>query len=157
MVRGNTTHGKINGVVQLRNELKIWNPQKKLVLHNSREMLSRLLNRQIRTYAQPTKKKCNDFYPKYAICMMFLCFWSKMIEYDNLNVVWCYGSCLSSLLIFPFCLKACLALCCLSSFLMQCFTNQDSNCVCDDNFVTQEMIPRYATRWWYVCYGKYDH
>ena len=24
------------------------------------------------------------------------------------------------------------------------FTNQDSNCVCDDNFVTQEMIPRYA-------------
>ena len=22
---------------------------------------------------------------------------------------------------------------------MQCFTNQDSNCVCDDNFVTQDM------------------
>ena len=29
--------------------------------------------------------------------------------------------------------------------------NQDSNCVCDDNLVTQEMIPRYAPRW----YGMY--
>mgnify|MGYP007104234702 CR=1 FL=1 len=47
---------------------------------------------------------------------------------------------ISSLLIFPLCLKAWVALSLLSSFLMQNFTNQDSNCVCDDNFVTQEMI-----------------
>ena len=24
-----------------------------------------------KTCAQPTKQKCNDFYPKYAICMVF--------------------------------------------------------------------------------------
>ena len=52
-----------------------------LLLHNTRETLARLHNRRIRTCAQPTKQKCNDFYPKYAICMMFLCYdprWSSM-------------------------------------------------------------------------------
>jgi hypothetical protein len=58
---------------------------------------------------------------------------------------------ISSLLIFSFCLKACLALSLLSSFLMQNFTIQDSNCVSYDNLVTQEMILRYAPRW----YGMY--
>ena len=53
-------------------------------------------------------------------------------------------------------LKSLLAICVLSSFLMQCLTNQDSNCVCDAKFVTQEIIPIYATMM-YVCYGKYDH
>ena len=62
----------------------------------------------------------------------------------------------SSLFFFPFCLKACLDLSLLSSFLMQCFMNLDHNCVCDENFVTQEMIPRYAPMIWYVCYVKYD-
>ena len=32
------------------------------------------------------------------------------------------------------------------------FTNQDSNCVCDDIFVTHKLIPRYAPRL-YVLYG----
>ena len=32
------------------------------------------------------------------------------------------------------------------------FMNQDSNCVCDDNFVTHKLIPRYAPRL-YVLYG----
>ena len=41
------THGQINGVMQPRNELKMWNPWKMHVLHNSREMLARLLNRRI--------------------------------------------------------------------------------------------------------------
>ena len=30
-------------------------------------------------------------------------------------------------------------------------TNQGSNCVCDDNFVTHERIPRYAP----LCYDMY--
>ena len=54
---------------------------KMLLLHNTRETLARLHNRRIRTCAQPTKQKCNDFYPKYAICMIFQCFdprWSSM-------------------------------------------------------------------------------
>ena len=42
------THRLINGVVQPRNEHKMWNPRKTLVLHNSREILARLLNRRIR-------------------------------------------------------------------------------------------------------------
>ena len=121
---------------------------KMLLLHNTRETLARLHNRRIRTCAQPTKQKCNDFYSNYAICMMFLFFdprWSSM------TILMLYDAMVLAYKLFaylPFCLKACLALCCLSSFLMQCFTNQDSNCVCDDNPVTQEMIPRYATRWY---------
>ena len=55
------THGQINEVVQPRNELKIWNPWKMLLLHNTRETLARLLNRQIRTCAQPIRDKTYGF------------------------------------------------------------------------------------------------
>ena len=89
--------------MQPRNEHKMWNPRKTLVLHNSRETLARLLNRRIR-HLCTTYKMQNvwAFYPKYAMCMMFPVFfsrWSKMIGYDNLmcNVVWCYGYCLQAL------------------------------------------------------------
>ena len=58
---------------------------------------------------------------------------------------------ISSLLIFPLCLKALVALSLLSSSLMQNFMNQDSNCVCDENLVTHKFMPRYAPRW----YGMY--
>ena len=34
------THRYINGIVQPRNEHKMWSPQKTLVLHNSRETLA---------------------------------------------------------------------------------------------------------------------
>ena len=37
------------------------------------------------------------------------------------------------------------------------FTNQDSNCVCDDNFVTQKLIPRYAPLWYGMYAMEYDH
>ena len=99
------THRWINGVVQPRNELKIWNPQKMLLLQNSRETLAQLLNRRIRHLCTPYKRpECNDFYPKYVMYIwlsMFLSRWSKMIGYDNLicNVVWCYGYCLQASLL----------------------------------------------------------
>ena len=98
--------------MQPRNELKMWNPWKMLLLHNSRETLARLINRRIRHLCTTYRRqKCNDFYPKYAMCMMFpLVFsrWSKMIGYDNLmrNVVWWYGTCLQALCSLFFCLKA---------------------------------------------------
>ena len=121
---------------------------KMLLLHNTREMLAQLHNRRIWTCAQPTKQNCNDFYPKYAICMVFRWYDPR---WPSMTILMLYDAKVLAYKLFaylPFFLKACLALCCLSSFLMQCFTNQDSNCVCDDNFVTQEMITRYATRWY---------
>ena len=42
-------------------------------------------------------------------------------------------------------------------FSMQNFTNQDSNCVCYDNFVTHKLIPRYAPRWSGMYAMEYDH
>ena len=74
----------------------MWNPQKTLVLHNSRETLTRLLNRRIR-HLCTTYKMQNvwTFYPKYAMCMLFPVFrtqWSKMIKYDTIwyicNALW---------------------------------------------------------------------
>ena len=124
---------------------------KMLLLHNTRETLARLHNRRIRTCAQPTKQKCNDFYPKYALCMMFRWYdprWSSM------TILMLYDAMVLAYKLFAYLfllLKSLFGSLCLSSFLMQCFTNQDSNCVCDDNLVTQKMIPRYATRW----YGMY--
>ena len=110
----------------------MWKPLKTLVLHNSRETLARLLNRRIRHLCTIYKmQNVWTFYPKYAMCMMFRCFEHKMIQDDQVwyDFLWCYGSCLQASLSFSFCLKACLALSLLSSFLMQNFTNQDSNWV----------------------------
>ena len=109
----------------------MWNSQKTLVLHNSRETLARLLNRRIR-HLCTTYKMQNvwAFDPKNAMCMMFPVFsrWSKMIGYDNLmcNVVWCYGSCLQDLCSLFLLLKS------LFFFNMATYAkciNQDSNCV----------------------------
>ena len=62
------THGYIKGVVQPRNEHKMWNPWKTLVLHSSRETLARLLNRRIRHLCTTYKmQNVPTFYPKYAI------------------------------------------------------------------------------------------
>ena len=98
--------------MQPRNEHKMWNPQKTLVLHNSRETLARLLNRRI--WHLCTTYKMQNIWaldPKNAVCMMFPMFfsrWSKMIGYDNLmcNMVWCYGYCLQALCSLFLCLKA---------------------------------------------------
>ena len=108
----------------------MWNPHKMLLLHNTRETLARLLNSRIldlcTTYKAKMQRLLSQVCYMYGIPMI----WSKMIEYDNLNVVWCYGSFLWDLcLSFPLCLKAWMALSLLSSFLMQNFTNRDSNCV----------------------------
>ena len=87
---------------------------------------------------------------------------SKMIEYDNLNVVWRYGSCLKSLcLSFLFCLKACLALSLLSSFDGHlCKTSRTKLAIVymlwqpcetrDGTKICTKMI-------WYACNGSYDH
>ena len=45
----------------------------------------------------------------------------------------------------------------LSSFLMQNFTKQDSNCVCYDNFVTHKLISRYAPLLYGMYAMEYDH
>ena len=45
----------------------------------------------------------------------------------------------------------------LSSFLMQNFMNQDSNFACDDTFVTQNMMPRYAPLWYGMYAMEYEH
>ena len=37
------------------------------------------------------------------------------------------------------------------------FMNQDSNCVCDDNFVTHKLMPRYAPLWYGMYVMEYDH
>ena len=80
------THGQINGVVQPRNELKMWNPRKMLLLHNSREMLARLLNRRIRHLCTTYRRqKCNDFYPKYAMYMMFRCYNPRSEKHQPTN------------------------------------------------------------------------
>ena len=58
--------------------------------------------------------------------------WSKMIEYDNLNVVWCYDSCLKLFSYLFLFLKGLFGSFNFDLFLwplMQNFTNQDSNCV----------------------------
>ena len=102
---------------------------KMLLLHNTRETLERLHNRRIRTCAQPTKQKCNDFYPKYAICMIFLWYdprWSSMtilMLYDAMVLAYKIFAYLSILL------KSLFGSLCGSSFLMQCLTNQDNNWV----------------------------
>ena len=107
---------------------------KMLLLHNTRETLARLHNRRIRTCAQPTKQKCNDFYPKYAICMMFLCFdprWSSMtilMLYDAMVLAYKLFAYLSSLL------KSLVGSFTFELFSHAKLTNQGSNCVCDDNF-----------------------
>ena len=65
------THGWINEVVQPRNEHKMWNPRKTLMLHNTRETLARLLNRRIRTCAQPMRDKRIDFLSQLCyVCMI---------------------------------------------------------------------------------------
>ena len=37
------------------------------------------------------------------------------------------------------------------------FMNQDSNCVCYDNFVTHKRIPRYAPLWYDMYAMEYDY
>ena len=102
--------------MQPRNEHKMWNPWKKLMLHNSREMLARLLYRRIR-HLCTTYKMQNvwAFYPKYAIYVWFPVFltrWSKMIKYDTIwYIVMHYDTMLwllltSSLFTLFLCLKA---------------------------------------------------
>ena len=60
------TRKEISGVMQPRMSQNV-ESTKMLLLHNTRETLARLHNRRIRTCAQPTKQKCNDFYPKYDV------------------------------------------------------------------------------------------
>ena len=143
--------------MQPRNELKMWNPRKTLVLHNSRETLARLLNRRIR-HLCTTYKMQNGwaFYSKYAMCMMFPMFfsrWSKMIGYDNLicNVVWCYGSCLQASLLFLFCLEA-YSFFCMATFA-RC-TNQDSNCIYAGTNLRHNRWYDDTNMIWYVCNGR---
>ena len=82
------THGSINGVVQPRNEHKMWSPRKALVLHNSRETLARLLNRRIR-HLCTTYKMQNvwDFYSKYAMCMMFPCSYQDDPRWSDMTIL----------------------------------------------------------------------
>ena len=91
-----------------KDEHKMWNLGKTLMLHNSIETLAQLLNRRIRHLCTTYKmQNVSTFYPKYGMYDVPVV-WSKMIGYDNLicNVVWCYGYCLQASLIFLFCLKA---------------------------------------------------
>ena len=37
------------------------------------------------------------------------------------------------------------------------FMNHDSNCVCDDKFVTHKLISRYAPLWYGMYAMEYDH
>ena len=37
------------------------------------------------------------------------------------------------------------------------FTNQGSNCVCDDNFATHKLISRYAPLWYDMYAMEYDY
>src|SRR3989337_2262130 len=94
--------------MQPRNELRMWNPRKTLVLHNTRETLARLLNRRIRTCAQPIRDKTYG-------CLSHLCYVCMspgelvtMIQDDQIcYVMWrCYGYCLQLGALFLFCLKA---------------------------------------------------
>ena len=61
-----------------KDEHKMWNPWKTLVLHNSRETLARLLNRRIR-HLCTTYKMQNGYtlYPKYAMYVWFPVFLSR--------------------------------------------------------------------------------
>ena len=146
--------------MQPRNEHKMWNPWKRLVLHNSRETLAWLLYRRIRHLCTTYKmQNVSTFYPKYAMYDVPVV-WSKMIGYDNLicNGVWCYGTCLQASLLFLFCLKS------YSSslfFWMATMRNAHTTIAivymrektCDTRYDTNIC----ATMVWYVCYGKYDH
>ena len=139
----------------------VWNPRKTLVLHKSREMLARLLNRRIQHLCTPYKRqKCNNFYPKYAMYVWFLVFltrWSKMIGYDNLicNVVWCYGYCLQALWPLLLFLKSLFSFFYMATYA-KC-TNQDSNCVYAGTILWHKRWYNDTNMMWYVCNERVDH
>ena len=115
--------------MQPRNDHKMWNPRKTLVLHNSRETLAQLLNRRIRHLCTTYKmQNVSTFYPKYAMYVWFPVIrtgWSKMINMVVWYAMWrCYGYCLQALC-FLFAYKLILFL---YGHYAKC-TNQDSNCV----------------------------
>ena len=132
----------------------MWNPRKMLLLHNSRETLAWFLNRRIRhlctTYR---RKKCNDFYPKYAIYVWFPVFlsrWSDMTilcnVYDAMALAYKLLALSFSLLKSLFFFLICMAT------LAQC-TNQDSNCVYAGTILWHNGW--YDTNMiWYVCNGR---
>ena len=61
-----------NGVVQPRNKLKMWNPRKMLLLHNTRETLAQLFNRRIWNLCTTYKAKMQRLLSQVCyICMVF--------------------------------------------------------------------------------------
>ena len=152
MAHGNTH----TGVVQPRNEHKMWNPRKTLVLHNSRETLARLLNRRIR-HLCTTYKMQNVWTSIPSI----LCIWCSggMIQDDR---IWqSYMQCgmmlwhlLTSFFALSLLLKSFILLFLYGHFA-KC-TNQDSYCIYAGTNLWHKGW--YDTNMiWYVCYGKYDH
>ena len=143
--------------MQPRNEHKMWNPRKTLVLHNSRETLARLLNRRIRHLCTTYKMQNWQTSIPSMICMYgSRCFsqddprWSDM---TILYAMWYDAMALAYKLLcslFFFCLKA------LFFFSMATFaqcTNQDSYCVYAGTILRHTRC--YDTNMiWYVCNGR---
>ena len=141
--------------MQPRNEHKMWNPRKTLVLHNSRETLARLLYRRIRHLCTTYKMQNIWTVIPSMLCMYCswcLTRWSKMIGYDNLicNVVWCYGTCLQALCSL-FLLRS-LFFFCMATFA-KC-TNQDSNCVYAGTILWHKRWYDDTNMIWYVLNGR---
>ena len=65
------TRKQISGNVQPRNEPKCGNHKNALIAQLQRDASTIAQQEDTKTCAQPTKQKCNDFYPNYAICMVF--------------------------------------------------------------------------------------
>ena len=144
--------------MQPRNEHKMWNPWKTLVMHNSREMLARLLNKLIwHLWTTYKMQNVSTFYPKYAIYVWCSGVSHTMIQDDQYGSMICNVAMLwllltSSLLSFSFCLKA------YSFFLyghyVKC-TNQDSNFVYAGTILWHKddmLIPRWGM---YAMVGSY--
>ena len=79
---------------------------------------STIAHRRIRHLCTTYKRqKCNKFYPKYAMYMMFRWYdprWSDMTILCN--VVWCYGTCLEDLCsLFFFLLKSLFSFFCMAT------------------------------------------
>ena len=138
------------------NEHKMWNPRKMIVLHNSRETLTRLLYRRIR-HLCTTYKMQNVITSIPSMLYMYdvPVVWSKMIGYDNLMqcgmMLWDLLT--SSLFTLFHCLKALFffSFVCVWPLLHNAQTKIVNGYMREQTWGTRDdMIPR-----WYLWYGMY--
>ena len=138
----------------------MWNPRKTLVLHNSRETLARLLNRQIRHLCTTYDAKWINFLSQVCYVCMVPGVSLKMIQDDRIwqSYMQC-GMMLWHLLtsffaLFLFCLKA------LFLFFSMATLHNAQTKIAIVYMREQTCDTRYdsnicTTMIWYVCYGKY--